>query len=377
MNSNSTLLGRISARAPRGAMTLVITAVLVAFVTQPLEAGTLKILHVFKGSPDGSGPLAGPIRDKQGSLYSTTYGGGIKQWGTVYKIDPKGKETVLHSFVGGSDGTTSTSGLIMDAEGNLYGTTYLGGSSNCFDGNGCGVVYKLSRTSRGWKETILYVFTGGADGAYPGNGTLARDAAGNFYGTTLYGGNGDWPNGSGVVYKLTRSSSGWKEQVLYAFGTNSQTDGANPCGGVILDDAGTVYGSTYYGGSSGFGTVFKIEPNGSETVLYNFQAGTTDGGGPLDALVRDEAGNLYGSTAYGGDLSCSTNGCGTVFKVDANGTETQLHIFTGYPLDGASPGLLVRDKAGKLYGTAWGGGNSSNCLDGPPQLPALWVRRDI
>ena len=366
MNSNWALLGRISAitaRAPRAAMTLVITAVLVAFVAQPLEARTLKILHVFKGSPDGSGPLTGPIQDKQGNFYATTFGGGIKQWGTVYKIGPKGKETVLHSFVGGGDGTTPTSGLIMDAEGNLYGTTYWGGSSNCFDGNGCGVVYKLSHTSRGWKETILYVFTGGADGAYPGNGTLARDAAGNLYGTTLYGGNGDWPNGNGIVYKLTHSSSGWKEHVLHAFGTNSQTDGVNPYGGVILDDAGNLYGSTYFGGSSGLGTVFKIAPNDSETILYNFKGGIADGAGPLNALVRDEVGNLYGTTAYGGDLICSSIGCGTVFKVGANGTETLLHIFTGYPLDGSGPGLLVRDKAGNLYGTAWGGGNSSNCLD--------------
>ena len=364
MTSNLTLLGRLSAtnaRALRGALTLVITAVLVA--AQPLEAQRLQILYAFKGSPDGSGPLTGPIQDKQGDFYATTFAGGIKDWGTVYKIDPTGKEEVLHSFVGGSDGTTPISGLTMDAKGNLYGTTYWGGSSNCFDGNGCGVVYRLSHTSRGWKETIIYVFTGGADGGYPGNGTLARDAAGNFYGTTLYGGNGDWPDGGGVVYKLTHSSSGWNEHVLYAFGTNSQTDGASPYGGVILDDAGNIYGSTYYGGSSGFGTVFKIEPNGSETVLYNFQAGNADGGGPLEALVRDEGGNLYGTTAYGGDLSCSSNGCGTVFKVDPTGAETLLHIFSGYPLDGAGPGLLVRDKAGRLYGTAWGGGNSSNCLD--------------
>jgi uncharacterized repeat protein (TIGR03803 family) len=158
---------------------------------------------------------------------------------------------------------------------------------------------------------------------------------------------------------LTHTSSGWQERALYAFGKNSQTDGANPYGGVILDAAGNVYGTTYFGGSSGAGTVFKIDPSGSETVLYNFKAGTTDGGGPFVGLVRDEAGNLYGTTAYGGDPICD---CGTVFKVDANGTETLLHIFTAYPLDGGRPGLLVRDKVGNLYGTA-DGGNSSNCRD--------------
>src|SRR5580693_5553148 len=127
MKINWTILARISAkcaRAPRGAMLLAITAVVAAFATQSLEARTLKILYAFQGSPDGSGPLAGPVQDKQGNFYSTTFAGGIKSWGTVYKIDPKGKETVLHSFVGGNDGTTPTSGLIMDAEGNLYGTTY-------------------------------------------------------------------------------------------------------------------------------------------------------------------------------------------------------------------------------------------------------------
>lgn len=360
MSGNWAFLPRISAtgtRTPHCVIVLVIASVLVAFGPQSLEAQTLTILYRFMDSPDGAGPNTGPIQDKQGNLYSTTYAGGAKGWGTVYKIDPNGKETVLHSFVGGLDGTSSTSGLVADPKGNLYGTTYQGGSSNCFNGYGCGVVYKLSHTKHGWKETIVYVFAGGADGAYPAYGTLARDAAGDFYGTTLYGGNDNWPNGTGVVYKLSHTFSGWKQQVLYAFGTNSQTDGASPYGGVILDAAGNVYGTTYYGGSSGAGTVFKIDPAGSETVLYNFNG--TDGGGPFTALVRDKSGNLYGTTAYGGDPTCF---CGTVFKIDANGTETVLHVFTGYPFDGDGPGLLVQDGAGNLYGTA-GGGNSSNCLD--------------
>lgn len=327
MSADWTLRPRISAtgtRAPHAVIVLVIMAVLVALSTQSLEAQKLKILYRFMDSPDGSGPNTGPIQDDQGNFYGTTYAGGIKGWGTGYKIDPNGKETVLHSFVGGKDGTTPTSGLIADAEGNLYGTTYQGGSSNCFNGYGCGVVYKLSHTKHGWKETIVYVFVGGTDGAYPAYGTLARDAAGNFYGTTLYGSDAN----NGVVYKLNHTFSGWKEQVLYAFGINSQTDGASPYGGVILDAAGNVYGTTYYGGTSGFGTVFKIDPAGSETVLYNFKAGS-DGGGPFTALVRDEVGNLYGTTLYGGDPSCF---CGTVFKIDANGTFTRLHVFTGVPV---------------------------------------------
>jgi uncharacterized repeat protein (TIGR03803 family) len=366
MSRDWTLLPRFSlikARASRRLMAAVCTAVLLVLAAPSLQARTLKILYAFKGHPDGSGPTAGPVQDKEGNFYSTTYAGGFEDWGTVYRIDPAGKETVLHSFVGKADGVTPAAAPIIDAGGNLYGTTYWGGSPHCFDGNGCGIIYKLSPGKSGWKETILYVFKGGADGAYPGYGTLARDAAGNLYGTTLYGGREHWPKGSGVVFKLTHTSTGWKEHVLHAFGANSLTDGANPYGGVVLDAAGNVYGTTYYGGSSACacGIVFKIDPSGAETVLYNFKGGTTDGGGPSVTLVRDGSGNLYGTTSYGGDVRCSYPiGCGTVFKIDGNGAESVMHVFTGYPFDGAGPGLLVRDQAGNLYGTA-GGGNSLTC----------------
>ena len=188
-----------------------ISAVLGFLAAQALQARTLKVLYSLKGTPDGSGGLAAPILDKQGNLYSTTYAGGSKNWGTVFEVDTNGKDTVLHSFVGGKDGTTPTSGLIADAGGNLYGTTYWGGSANCFDRNGCGVVYELSPGERGWKETILYAFKGASDGAYPGDGALVRDTAGNFYGTTLYGGSQDWPNGSGVIFKLTHASGRWRD----------------------------------------------------------------------------------------------------------------------------------------------------------------------
>lgn len=342
-----------------------VSAVVAVCAAQLLQARTLRVLYTLKGSPDGSGGLAAPILDKQGNLYSTTYAGGVQDWGSVFEVDTHGRETVLHSFVGGKDGTTPTSGLIADAGGSLYGTTYWGGSAHCFDGNGCGVVYQLSPGDRGWKETILYAFKGAADGAYPGDGTLVRDAAGNFYGTTLYGGSQDWPNGNGVVFKLTHTSQGWKVRVLYAFQGKSMSDGATPYGGVTLDAAGNVYGTTYYGGKFGAGTVFKISAKGAETVLYNFTGGA-DGGDPGSALIMDATGNLYSTTPFGGDLNCQALyplGCGTVFKVDPSGAETVLHTFIGYPSDGSGPGApLLWDGAGNLYGTA-GGGNSAYCED--------------
>ena len=326
-----------------------------------LHAQKLTLLHAFAGMPDGVGPVAAPIHDKQGNLYSTTYAGGTSDWGTVYKIDPQGHETVLHSFTGGTDGITPESGLVMDAQGNLYGTTYWGGSTNCFHTYGCGVVYELSPGSNGWKETILYVFQGGSDGAYPEYGTLVRDAKGSLYGTTAYGGSASWPNGNGVVFKLSKSSGGWKEQV-YAFGSNAPSDGANPYGGVTLDAAGNIYGTTYYGGTEGNGTVFKITASGTESVLYSFTGGT-DGADPMAAPVLDPTGNLYGGTTFAGDPNCS---CGTIYKVDPTGVETVLHTFTGYPNDGASPHApLLRDNSGNLYGTTYYGGNSksADCTD--------------
>ncbi len=342
-----------------------ISAVLGFLAAQALQARTLKVLYSLKGTPDGSGGLAAPILDKQGNLYSTTYAGGSKNWGTVFEVDTNGKDTVLHSFVGGKDGTTPTSGLIADAGGNLYGTTYWGGSANCFDRNGCGVVYELSPGERGWKETILYAFKGASDGAYPGDGALVRDTAGNFYGTTLYGGSQDWPNGSGVIFKLTHASGRWREHVVYAFGAKSQKDGATPYGGVTLDANGNIYGTTYYGGEFGFGTVFKVTPDGAESILYSF-TGKADGGDPESALVLDKTGNLYGTTPFGGDMNCQALyplGCGTAFKVDPSGAEAVLHTFMGYPSDGSGPAApLIRDGAGNLYGTA-GGGNSAYCED--------------
>jgi uncharacterized repeat protein (TIGR03803 family) len=254
--------------------------------------------------------------------------------GTVFKLDTTGRETVLHSFTGTPDGAIPRAALVRDAAGNLYGTTVFGGASI-----GYGTVFKLDTTG---KETVLHSFTA-TDGSGP-VAALVRDAAGNLYGTTAYGG----ASLSGTVFKLDTSGT---ETVLHSF--TGRADGAIPYAALVRDHAGNLYGNTAYGGASGYGTVFKLDTTGRETVLHSF-TGASDGASPFDALVRDPAGNLYGTATFGGDPFCSS-GCGTVFKLDTTGKETVLHSFTGRA-DGAIPAGLVRDPAGNLYGTTYYGG---------------------
>jgi uncharacterized repeat protein (TIGR03803 family) len=270
----------------------------------------------------------------------------------------------------GPDGGFPTGGLIRDAAGNLYGTTQLGGntSSSCQFPGGCGVVFKLDPSG---KETVLYTFTGGADGSLADAG-LVRDSAGNLYGTTQFGGNTSAANcvfyGCGVVFKVDPSGN---ETVLYTF--TGGADGLSPYAGLVRDSAGNLYGTTGYGGTTssscvvngslGCGVAFKVDPSGNETVLHAFTGGA-DGGFPLAGLVRAAVpGNgsdlgasteFFGQTGFGGPNG--GNGAGVVFKLDAAGNETVLHSFTG-GTDGANPvyGYLLQSK-GSLYGTASGGG---------------------
>jgi uncharacterized repeat protein (TIGR03803 family) len=363
---------------------------------------TFTVLHSFKGGTDGESPIGGVVRDAAGNLYGTTeYGGGNtcfggESCGTVFKVDTTGKETVLHSFTGGADGAFPLAGLILDAAGNLYGTTEYGGNLTCNSGVGCGTVFKMDATG---KETVLYSFIRGVDGAgKPGTGVI-RDAAGNLYGTTAEGG----PFSSGTVFKVDTTG---KETVLYYFtGGWGGTDGFLPSGALIRDAAGDLYGTTQLGGNYSFGTVFKVDSAGIETVLYRFRGGsngdepvgtlimdkagnlygTTQGGGtsydgtvfklnpvgnktvlysfgsgsdgslPVAGVIADTTGNLYGTTAYGGDFNV-----GTVFKLDKTGKETVLYSFTD-GADGALPAAgLVRDAAGNLYGTAIFSGDSGS-----------------
>ncbi|HEV2379439.1 MAG TPA: choice-of-anchor tandem repeat GloVer-containing protein [Terriglobia bacterium] len=320
-------------------------------------APSYSVLYNFTGGADGANPYAGLVADGVGNLYGTTSAGGDLTGcsgygcGVAFKLDPSGKETVLNTFSGGADGSSPEAGLIRGASANLYGTTFGGGAY------GAGVVFKLDSSGN---ETVLYAFTGGADGANPQAGLVA-DEAGNFYGTTDWGGNLSACSGfggCGTVFKLEASGT---ETALYTF--NGGADGFAPYGGLVRDTAGNLYGTTAYGGAGCefCGVVFQVTPSGNETVLYTFTGGA-DGSSPADeVLIRDRAGNLYGTTVSGGDLSgCGGSGCGVVFKLDRSGNETVLYAFTG-GADGANPYTgLVGDGVGNFYGTTAFGGESDD-----------------
>lgn len=261
------------------------------------HTGKLTLLHSFGSNPDGADPYSTLIGDPQGNGYGTTrYGGGAGGYGTVFEVNAKGEE-VLYSFAGTPDGENPQSSLVRDATGNLYGTTIYGGAAG-----GYGTVFKLDKTG---KLTLLHSFAGTPDGENPYAG-LAADSAGNGYGTTKYGGAA---GGFGTVFKIDRTG---KFSLLHSFA--GTPDGENPVAGLVVDPAGNVYGTTFYGGTSGYGSVFEIDTTGQLTVLHSFN-GSSDGANPLGGLTRDAAGNLYGTTSDGGDLSCGFSGCGTVFEV--------------------------------------------------------------
>jgi uncharacterized repeat protein (TIGR03803 family) len=311
---------------------------------KPAAAQTEKILHSFGEGADGFYPRAALISDGLGNLYSTTLGGGAYGAGTVFELIPKSggwSEKILHSFgTNDKDGQGSLSGLIFDARGNLYGTTAAGGAY------GMGTVFELSRMCGGWQEKILYSFkSNGNDGNNPYAGLLV-DASGNLYGTTQLGGAYD----SGTVFELTPNSGGWSEKILHTFGNG--IDGQNPYDALIFDGAGNLYGTTLAGGRYNWGTVFELEPKPdgwAEKILYYFTG--TNGGYSYAGLVFDTAGNLYGTTGVGGSF-----GGGTAFELTHESTgwiEKTLHNFNsdGQPLDG-----LILDAAGNIYGTTVNGG---------------------
>ena len=304
------------------------------------------VLHNFTGGPDGGQPYAGVIRDSAGNLYGTTSSGGTANAGVVYKLDTAGHEMVLYNFTGGTDGSEPLAGVIRDSAGNLYGTTAYGGTP-CpppvqGDPPGCGVVYRVDTAGR---ETVLYSFTGGADGGVPYAGVI-RDSAGSLYGTTYAGGTAN----DGVVYRVDTPG---QETVLCSF---NGYDGASPFAGVIRDSAGNLYGTTAGGGGpfgNGQGVVYKLEPAGNITVLYSFPGGA-DGGEIFAGVIRDSAGNLYGTTFFGG-----TADAGLVYKLDPSGNYTVLYSFTG-GVNGANPySGVIRGPKGRLFGTTYYGGTNN------------------
>jgi uncharacterized repeat protein (TIGR03803 family) len=330
-----------------------------AIVPTQAQAQKFKVLYSFKEPPDGQLPYASMVRDAKGNLYSTTRSGGGYNCtfgtqqagcGTVFKLDSAGNETVLYSFVGSDEGFTPVGGLTRDAAGNLYGTTYYGGTGYCSDDSfddGCGTVFKLDTAGQ---ETVLHSFGNSPDGANP-YAALIRDGSGNLYGTTMYGGT----YGLGTVFKVTPSG---QETVLYSFKGGS--DGGVPYAGLVRDKRGNLYGTAVLGGTYSLGTVFKLDPAGKETTLHSFK-GVPDGQSPVGSLILDSEGNLYGTTnngGTGGPCSQPNDGCGTVFEVMSTGKERVLYSFKGVSKhDGSSPeAKLVRDAAGNIYGTTVGGG---------------------
>jgi uncharacterized repeat protein (TIGR03803 family) len=385
--------------------------------------GSEKTLHVFHG-PDGGEPTAGLIMDARGNFYGTASIGGRGNAGVVFELSRSArgtwKETVLHSFNAFSGGKAPSAGLVMDAAGNLYGTTPSGGKRPCFRFTiPCGVVYELSPTGKKWKEAVLHVFNG-VDGAVPLS-RLTLDASGNIYGTASGGGNQSCALGCGVVFELKHGKNGkWSESVLHMFDPFGTTDGEQPQSAVIFDAQGNLYGTTPSGeGATADGTVFELThtasgwsekllvelasgqfaggafPSGdltidssgdlfgttsqggspsdySEGVVYELPAsdrqenvllnfvGINAGSAPMGGVIRDNAGNLYGTTEFGGMFGCPNNrtGCGNVFSL-SGGNETTIALA---PADGNHPvSALIRDTNGNLYGTARDGDDIKEC----------------
>jgi len=295
-------------------------------------AGNETILHAFNLT-DGSGPQGSPVMDSAGNIYGVTGAGGGLGNGTVFKLDTSKNLTVLYNM-----DAQSRAGLIIDSAGNLYGTSYLGGV------NGLGSVFKIDTAGN---ETTLHSFDD-FDPVTPGGilpvTRLTLDAAGNLYGTTQDGG----ANGYGTVFKLDTNGNNYVQ--LHDF---TSTDGAYPSGSVTLDAAGNIYGTTLDGGVNDVGVVFKIDTTSALTVLHSFAI--TDGAHPVGDLARDSGGSLYGTAEDNGGTPLGAVQ-GAVFKLDTAGNLTILHGFTNYP-DGAQPsaGVFI-DLAGNLYGTTtWGG----------------------
>ena len=326
-----------------GTIPFVLAAIFAAAIMSVpvIQAQTITVLHSFGA---GSSPSAGVTLDRAGNLYGTTEQGGPS---TVFKLSHAGSGWILntlYTFNHPNDPTDVYAGVVFGPDGLLYGTSYEGGQFNL------GAVFSLQppatackSVSCPWTLTILHNFDG-SDGTHPYLGSLVFDSAGNLYGTTYAGG----AHVRGTVFKLTRSSNGWAESVLYSFTGGS--DGGSPYNGVAFDSAGNLYGTTSVGGNSGYGTVYKLSPSGSgwtETTLYSFTGGD-DGATPIGSVAVDAQGNLYGTASSGG-----SGEVGTAWELSPSSggwAFTLLHSFSGrsYPGPLATPTL---DAAGNVYGT--------------------------
>jgi len=317
----------------------------------PVARSRYRVLHSFAGGSDGAQPFFAGLIAAHRTLYGTTEYGGASSYGTVFRVSRDGRERVLYSFAGGSDGAEPHAGLI-DVNGMLYGTTTSGGrfESGCFSGDRCGTIFQISRTGA---EMVLHRFSGGAHGYSPLTGLI--NVEGMLYGTTGYGGSSN----HGTVFRISTTGAGFK--TLYSFAGGS--DGALP-GGDLIDVNGMLYGTTIEGGGSGCasgngcGTVFRISTTGTERVLHSFDGPR---GEYPQAGVIDLNGMLYGTTTGGDATGCSGSiGCGTVFRLSPSGGRFKvLHKFSGGS-DGGEPNAALIDVNGVLYGTTYLGGSANS-----------------
>ena len=336
------------------------------------QAQTYQIIHDFSG-PDGSHPSA-LVMDAGGHLYGATQNGGTGAacqggCGVVFRLTHSGSgwvETPLYSFTGCSDGAVPNPGLTLGPDGNLYGTTQVGGSACGWDGNG--TVYKLTppaavckTTLCPWTETVLYRFSGGSDGVYPVN--LIFDRAGNLYGSTLDGG----ADSNGLIYELAHTGNNWVKSTLYTFTGGS--DGGGPNGMLAFDQAGNLYGTTYY-----VSAVFELTPSGEgwiESVIYDFNGEGGSGSEPVGVFF-DSSGNLYGPTMSGG-----TFGGGIVYELTpSNGSWTATVLYNSTAPRGGGPQTLLMSAAGNLFGTTLDGGGFGSVFELTKQSSG-WIETDL
>ncbi len=336
------------------------------FELKPTGSGwTESVLYSFGEASDGIIPIGPVLLDKKGNLYGLTQQGGAPGYGTAFELSPNSSggwtKTTIHAFAGGSDGTFPYGGLVPDSKGNLYGFTVAGGSGPCqYEGPGCGTIFELKRSHGSWSEVVLFSFPGGAGGQLPQG--LTPDEAGNLLGTTAQGGSGD----AGIVFKLSRSTGGWTETVLHAF--TGGGDGSSPSSSVTLDPAGNLYGTASEGSgggcSYGCGLVYELKPiakdKWKELVLHKFKFNRRDGWNPYASLIFDPAGSLFGTTSSGGAY-----GLGIVFELmkdfDGKWRESIIQDFTGAN-NGYGPSTLVFGQDGYLYGSAAGGAFSAGLV---------------
>ncbi|HEV3060532.1 MAG TPA: choice-of-anchor tandem repeat GloVer-containing protein [Vicinamibacterales bacterium] len=308
-------------------------------------AGVVTDLHLFTGGAmDGAHPRAALLQSTDGNFYGTTFSGGASGLGTAFTMTPDGSVTVLHSFNSATDGSHPEAALVRATDGNFYGTTP---SLGALGGDG-----RVFTMTTGGTVTILHTFVGvTADGGFP-EAALVQASDGNFYGTTSLGGaffsGGDFT--SGTVFAMTADGA---YTVLHSF--SGASDGSNPQAALIQATDGKLYGTTSSGGASDLGTVFTVTPAGVFNVLHVFAGGATDGAAPGAALIQAADGNFYGTTYYGG-----ASNYGTVFRMTPAGTITVLHAFAGAPTDGAFPlAALCQAADGNFYGTTYDGGASN------------------